>query len=171
MRLVGLIASVGIAAFAAEACTHAPLPQPTSAQARIGVANARFVLPAEVQGIPPREAEAREWGAWLYWWGPNIATAPNEIWIAPPDSAADSSRGLLVRVMTYLRNSEPSQVSGVVDHAVTARFDGGRLVVSVRGARAIRRIFPQSPDSVRMSWSSKLGPNQSLIVAVERREP
>jgi hypothetical protein len=171
MRLVGVIACACIAASAAGACTHAPLPPPASAQARIGVANARFVFPSEFQEALPTAPDARGWGAWLNWWGPSIGTAPNAIWVAPPDSSAAGSVGLLVQVMTHLLNSEPPQISGVVDSAVTAQFSGGRLVVSVRGAEAIKRTFPQAPDSLRLSWSSGLGSNRSLMVAVERREP
>jgi hypothetical protein len=171
MRVVGVIACAFIAASAVGACTHAMLPPPASAQALIGLANARFIFPAELQGISPTTLQTRGWGAWLYWRGPNIGTAPNSIWVAPPDSPAGGSVGLLVRVMTPLLDSEPAQVSGVVDSAVTAQFSGGRLVVSVRGAGAIERTFPQAPDSVRLSWSSGVGLNRSLMIAVERREP
>jgi hypothetical protein len=170
MRVVGVIALACIATNATGACTPAPLPSPASAQARIGVANAQFVFPA-VQGALAKALKARGWGAWLYWWGPNIGTAPNAIWVAPPDSSAADSAGLLVQVMTHVPNSEPPQISGVVDSAVAAQFTSGRLVVSVRGAGAVRRTFPQPPDSVRLGWSSGGGPNQSLTVVVERREP
>lgn len=48
---------------------------------------------------------------------------------------------------------------------------GRQVVVTIRGADAVRRIFPSVPDSVTLTRRILGADEQSLRVAVERRDP
>jgi len=58
------------------------------------------------------------------------------------------------------------------DPAVSVSVEGRRVVFTVQGSDAVRRLFPSVPDSVsftRRVWNE--ADDRSVRVAVERREP
>jgi hypothetical protein len=57
------------------------------------------------------------------------------------------------------------------DTAVEARFVAGRVVMTVRGAEAIARIFPTVPDSVTLIRSRPEIIEEKITVGVERVRP
>ena len=159
------------------------------AVAIIGATKARFLFPAEASDSiawPSPTAKLRIWEvSWQAGPSNDPPTVHPEIlqllmpWVREP-TRTRPLRELVAqfppRVLTYicvtckesaLARSVPSD-----DPAVKAHVDGRRVVFTIEGRDAIRRIFPVVPESVTFSRrvTGETG-NRDVRRAVERREP
>ena len=74
-------------------------------------------------------------------------------------------------VLTFCRSCGTPAATTREDAAVRVSMAGRQVVVTIRGADAVRRIFPSVPDSVTLTRRVSGSDEQSLRVAVERRDP
>ena len=90
---------------------------------------------------------------------------------ARPWTVAELVATLRPQVLTFCRSCGTPAAMPREDAAVQVSVVEGRVVVSIRGADAVRRIFPSVPDSVTFRRRILGAEERSLGVAVERRDP
>lgn len=168
-----------------------PTERDLATEAIIGQRAARFVFPAEASdrltwpspiahayaGLPTM--------AWEVDWSRSLSAErfgidPNAIVLVVRWRAERAREwtlaALLARsrpeVLTFCRSCETPAAIPRADPAVRVAVEGRRVVFTVRGREAVRRLFPVVPDSVsltRRTWNE--ADARSVRVAVERREP
>ena len=162
--------------------THASPPS-----AEIGTSLARFVFPFEIapavtspkpESLNP-ERRSCEWS--VRWYQPPPGIGPLEIAVTIQDVLAvqnDAPRGVLrdarVEVREFDFRGEPSGVRVVHDSvlwgsAITTHAERGRIVLTVRGAAALAKLFPQIPDSVEMVIPKPSGYDDVVLSVRKRR--
>jgi len=159
------------------------------AVAIIGTRHARFVFPEEMSDSitwPPPTAQLRIWEvSWQAGPTTDPSAPPPELlrlllrWHREP-ARTWPLRELVAqfppRVLTYIcvtcRMPAPTRSVPSDDPAVKAHADGRRIVFTIEGRDAIRRIFPVVPESVtfRRLARGEAG-NRVVRSAVEHREP
>jgi hypothetical protein len=138
------------------------------AQAFIGSSGAQFVFPPDsaasfTYDVPQaRTYEGATEFTWeVRWDGPNDehGNDPHALALITRRRLGGSRSGSLwtlvsrdsLKVMTYCTTCEAVASIPETDPNVSAELGNGRLIFSVRGSDAVRRIFPVIPDSVTFS--------------------
>ena len=160
-----------------EPVVEAPPPPSalSGAQAFIGKDSARFVFPLQGTGTYYWDIPAQ--GAYpdypQYMWGvqwsiPDIraGNTPYMLWLTKRWQAGGPRSGSLEQLIAGVRLEpmiEGTTCDGCVfadpgtDHSkVFATIENGQLIFVVRGARAVRRIFPSTPVTVTFSQNVQL---------------
>ena len=156
-------------------------------QAVIGRDHARFVFPAEsgtaVRWDVPVPQVDTTWGE-FYWTVEWQSVAPrgtvptdlNLVTYWRPGGPRVGSWAQLIgawrpTVEVECGDCQESLRIATEDAAVKARFVAGHVVMTVRGAEAIARIFPTVPDSVVLIRSRPEIIEEKITVGVERERP
>lgn len=166
-------------------------PRAIEPQATIGRTEARFVFPAEgsdrlawppaiphaYPGMPARIWEV-DWERAMDY--ERFGVDPHGIAVTAPwqrDSVrtmtfAELLAGIRPEVLTFCRSCGTPAAMPREDPAVSVSMNGRQVVVTVRGADAVRRIFPTVPDSVTLTRRDRSGEEErSIRLTVERRDP
>ena len=175
---------VGLGGCAGVQPSEAPLPSGTEAEAVIRPAYARFVFPEEtVQeftwNAPAAEASPGmpEFGWDVYWAPPweRVGKDPHAIWAIVYWRPGGIRRGDL---RTLLEGWKPMVMTACVecgtpasisheDSSITLRVADNRVVFTVKGATAIKRLFPTAPHTVVFARMRKSGAVEDTV-AVKR---
>ena len=167
MLLVGLVAISGCAS-RKPAEPMPPLPPAHQAAALIRPTYARFVFPREtVQefswNVPAADASpgTPEFGWEVYWSQPweRLGKDPHAIWAIVywrPGGARNGTLSALLQgwnpmVMTACGECGTPASTSREDSSVRLQIEDNRVVFTVEGAPAVKRLFPITPDTVIFS--------------------
>ena len=162
----------------------AVLPAPDQAQALIGPEEARFVFPEDTTKrfrwhvpTPDGKPLPAEYSWEVVWWTPAAGQVPDGIWAWVEGRVTRARTGDLSRLVAEARTAVMTSAPeysvplsrATYDTNVTAHVQDRRVVITVRGEAALRRIFPSPPGSVSLVRTSPQG-RQQWNLSVERTE-
>jgi len=176
------------------ACVRRPAPaalrRGETARAIVGRRAARFTFPPETAdrmmwpGYVPNAYEGMPLRTWIVEWEHGMpeerfGVDPDGIWLGLRWRVGETREWLLrdllarlpLEIATFCRPCGTPAVTTRPDQGARVVFEGANVVFAIAGEAAVRRIFPAVPDSVTFTRVDGSGGEQSVTVAIERREP
>ena len=194
MKLNVAIGVCGAVVACGTACVHRhasdALLHHETAQAIVGRRAARFTFPPETvdhvvwPGHVPNAYDGMPLRTWIVDWERGMpyerfGVDPNGLWLGLRWRVAETRewplKDLLVRLYletaTFCRPCGTPAVTTQPDPGAHLMFEGASVVFAIAGEAAVSRIFPTVPDSVTFTRVDGSGGEQSVTVAIQRREP